>query len=156
MTLKIYFGPYETHGVIKHKTQKLYGLLSNSFIWKVHFLNETFLDRLGELGYEVELIPTNRLNNLTIHLMDKQIYRCDIRYLMFNIEFEDDPVVQNIVKSVEETQALFNAEQNVAKFDTLQVRHTKDTRDFLAEDVDLIFEIPYSYLEFKSKSHSMK
>ncbi|EFA03664.1 UPF0728 protein C10orf53 homolog [Tribolium castaneum] len=136
MSLKIFFGPYEAHGVIRHKTQKLYGLLT----------------KLSELGYELELIATNRLNNLTIHLRDKQIYRCDLRYLMFNIDYEDDPVCQNIVKSVEETRALFDAEQNLATFDTLKKNYKGDTRDLLAEDVDLMFEIPHTYEEFKIRS----
>ncbi|XP_044266980.1 UPF0728 protein v1g117062-like isoform X2 [Tribolium madens] len=136
MSLKIFFGPYETHGVIRHKTQKLYGLLK----------------KLSELGYELELIPTNRLNNLTIHLRDKQIFRCDLRYLMFNIEFEDDPVCQNVVKSVEETRALFDAEQNIAIFDTVKKKYTGDTRDLLAEDVDLIFEIPQTFEKFKTRA----
>ncbi|XP_044266979.1 UPF0728 protein v1g117062-like isoform X1 [Tribolium madens] len=137
MSLKIFFGPYETHGVIRHKTQK--------------FLR-FFLEKLSELGYELELIPTNRLNNLTIHLRDKQIFRCDLRYLMFNIEFEDDPVCQNVVKSVEETRALFDAEQNIAIFDTVKKKYTGDTRDLLAEDVDLIFEIPQTFEKFKTRA----
>ncbi|CAH1369643.1 hypothetical protein MTP99_011058 [Tenebrio molitor] len=138
MSLKICFGPYEAHGAIRHKTQKLHGILT----------------RLAELGYDVELVPTRRLNTLTVHMRDKLIYRCDLRYLQFNIDLDDDPVAQTLVKSVEETRAMFDDDQNVPKFGVHKRVLTTDTHDLLSDDVSLWYEIPYTWAEAKiRKAH---
>lgn len=48
------------------------------------------------------MIPTNDYNLLSIHLDNKQIFRGNIKYLGFNIDYQDDEKAQAIAASVEE------------------------------------------------------
>jgi hypothetical protein len=87
-------------------------------------------------------------------MRDKLIYRCDLRYLQFNIDLDDDPVAQTLVKSVEETRAMFDDDQNVPKFGVHKRVLTTDTHDLLSDDVSLWYEVPYTWAEAKlRKAH---
>lgn len=57
-------------------------------------------DELIVNGLDVETIPTNNLNRVTVAMYDKIIYTCDIRNLKFNMDCQDDPVCQKAVKTI--------------------------------------------------------
>lgn len=64
-------------------------------------------------------MPSARINRLTVEMLGRQIFRCDIRNLLFNVDGEDrDPVCRTLVESVEQSKKRFydDAETNVPKF----------------------------------------
>lgn len=100
----IRYGPYSAYGVIKHRSQKMYGLLCNGFVFRFSYslIINCFEAHLDSLGYQFELIEISEYNRLTIEMCDREIFRCDIRNLMFNLPVDDDLVCQRAVKVIEE------------------------------------------------------
>ncbi|KAJ8978428.1 hypothetical protein NQ317_019666 [Molorchus minor] len=98
--LKILYGPYEAHGLIKHRFQKLRGLY----------------ECLSKLGYEIELIQINLLNRLSIEMADRIIYRCNIRYLSFNMDCNDDNICERAVFAIEEAKSRMLTDKNIPKY----------------------------------------
>ncbi|KAK9738080.1 Uncharacterized protein family UPF0728 [Popillia japonica] len=82
----LHYGPYEAHGVIKHRTQRLHGLLTC----------------LTAKQYEVEIVPSQYVNRLAIEMQGSIIFQCDIRNLLFNMECEDDIICQRLIAAIEE------------------------------------------------------
>ncbi|KAK9744034.1 Uncharacterized protein family UPF0728 [Popillia japonica] len=94
------YGPYEAHGAVKYRTQRLHGLLRG----------------LTQKQYEVEIIPSIHLNRLDVKMLENIIFQCDIRNLLFNIDYESDPVCMRIIAVIEEAEARFFADRNVPRF----------------------------------------
>ncbi|XP_050309382.1 uncharacterized protein LOC126745544 [Anthonomus grandis grandis] len=84
----IRYGPYNAYGTIDHRTQKLTGLCG----------------ALTGLGYEFILVPINEYNRMSVEIYDREIFRCDIRNLMFNMPIEEDPVGQRALAAIEEAR----------------------------------------------------
>ncbi|KAI4470267.1 hypothetical protein MML48_1g13462 [Holotrichia oblita] len=127
----LYYGPYEAWGSLKYRTQRLHGLLN----------------ALSQRDYEVEIIPFPHLNRLSIEMAGSIIYQCDIRNLLFNIDYEDDVVCRRIVAIIEEADSRINAAGNILKFySTKHPRRYVDisknvaTQDFFESYIDLIYE----------------
>ncbi|RZC40111.1 uncharacterized protein BDFB_007887 [Asbolus verrucosus] len=202
MSIKIFFGPYESHGVIRHNTRRLFWLASNGY--RVELIPTRFLDvvtfeimgkqiyrcnikslmfnmayeddpvaqrifkvindhkqlfhsaepRLNELGYEVELVPSSFLNLLQIELQNKRIFRGDIRNLMFNMDCEDDPVAKRIIGCIAEARQRFDSIDNVPRCTINRPIIFEDTRDYLSEDVSLMYEIPAPWSSVKDMKPS--
>ncbi|CAH1183430.1 unnamed protein product [Phaedon cochleariae] len=127
--LKIKYGPYEAHGVIDHRIQRLRGLLRC----------------LSNLGYEIELIPVSLLNRFEIEMCDRKIFVGDITNLKFNMECEDDVVCKRAVAAVEEANSRMSVEDNIPRYDSINkgMRHvkvTENTKEIISQ-ADLISEI---------------
>lgn len=92
------YGPYESHGVIKHKTGRLYGI--------IEFLNRQ--------GHEVSIVPSPHLNRLVIEVMGVEIYKCDIRNLDFLVgcEYKACKVITDIIR---EAVLRLDSTNNVSK-----------------------------------------
>ncbi|XP_023025308.1 UPF0728 protein C10orf53 homolog [Leptinotarsa decemlineata] len=131
--IKISYGPYEAHGVIRHRIQRLRGLLRH----------------LSELGYEIEVAEVNLFNRVEIEMFERRIFIGDIRNFKFNESYEDDPVCQKAVAAVEEAKSRMAVEENVRSFIPIEqgmryvqrVSHGIDTQELLL-DSELLFEIP--------------
>ncbi|CAG9860154.1 unnamed protein product [Phyllotreta striolata] len=85
-TVRIEYGPYEAHGVIKHRIQRLYGLIRN----------------LVDLGFELDIRKVVLINRLQIIMYNRKIFQCNIKNLKFNMTAEYDLVCQRIVDAVVE------------------------------------------------------
>lgn len=70
---------------------------------------------LDQLGYDIEVIPVNDFNRLSIEMFEREVFRCDIRNLMFNMPAEDDPVCQRALRAVDEANRRMSSEDNVPK-----------------------------------------
>ncbi|KAI4458180.1 hypothetical protein MML48_7g00003122 [Holotrichia oblita] len=129
----LHYGPYEAHGTIKHRIQRLHGLLRH----------------LTQKQYEVELIPSIHLNRLIVKMLENIIYQCDIRNLLFNVDHADDPVCARIIAVIEEAETRFYASTNVPQFtmqgyppDYLKSLNTKDILKELPDSsvISLLYE----------------
>ncbi|KAL1491146.1 hypothetical protein ABEB36_011787 [Hypothenemus hampei] len=88
LQVNIFYGPYLCHGIINHRPQRIAGL-------KRALIN---------LGYTTETIPINEYNRVSIQMFQSEIFRCDIRNLMFNMPAEDDPVCQRALAAIEDAK----------------------------------------------------
>lgn len=107
------------YGIIAHRKQKINGLISRIrmlLISKYTFKIVTFAGALNELKYEINVIAINQYNRLSIEMFDREVFRCDIRNLLFNMPAEDDPVCQRAVKAVEEAKSRMGAEKSVERY----------------------------------------
>lgn len=91
-------------------------LVSMLIISKYTFKIVTFVEALLELGYEIEVIAINQYNRLSIEMFDREVFRCDIRNLLFNMPADEDPVCQRAVKAVEEAKSRMCAEKSVERY----------------------------------------
>lgn len=94
-SLKIYYGPYEAHGVIQFRIQRLYGLLRY----------------LKQHNYELEVYKVNLFNRLAVEMYDRQIFIADIRNFKFNIDCEDDVVCTRAIEAIKEAEMRILKEQ---------------------------------------------
>lgn len=127
----LYYGPYEACQFLKYRTQRLHGLLNV----------------LSQKEYEVEIKPFLHLNRLSIEMAGSIIYQCDIRNLLFNLEYEDDVVCQRIVEVIEEAESRINTDTNIPKFpSTKDAKRYVDicqramTKEFFESYISLIYE----------------
>lgn len=128
----LHHGPYEAHGFLKHRSQKLHGLL------KI----------LTKKGYEVEIRPAMHLNRLTVEIQGTVVFQCDIRNLLFNMDYEDDVVCQRVVDAIDEAADRIFSSNNVAKFPTIQIlnklnlmkKEDISTKDYFSSSTYLLFE----------------
>ncbi|KAK9870490.1 hypothetical protein WA026_008048 [Henosepilachna vigintioctopunctata] len=133
MSLKIYFGPYETHGLLKHKLERLHGVLTE----------------LSSIGFHIELIPTKHLERLSIEMRNREIFRCNIKYLKYNMDFEDDEMAKNLVQAVKEAHGRFYNESNTPKYlvndkgmkGVHLISKGLGLKDIFTSSTELIFEI---------------
>lgn len=88
-SVKIFYGPYEAHGVIRHRIQKLRGLLQY----------------LEGKNYDVEVVKVNYLNTLSIEMCDRQIFIANIRNFKFNIDWQDDVVCNRAINAITEAES---------------------------------------------------
>lgn len=79
----------------------------------------------------------------------REVFRCDIRNLYFNIDCADDPVCQRLISVVEEAKERMYDLNNLPKFRSIndgrrafQNQNAETTQELLHSDVDLIYEIP--------------
>ncbi|XP_045471206.1 UPF0728 protein C10orf53 homolog [Harmonia axyridis] len=133
MSLIVFFGPYETNGLIKHKPERLHGLLSE----------------LNKLSYHIEVIPTKHLERLTIEMRHREIFRCNIKNLKYNMDYEDDPMAQKIVGVVQEAHSRIYNESNIPKYyvNRMGMRGVQNiqrgitAKDIFSPSIELINEI---------------
>lgn len=125
------YGPYEANGVIKHRTQRLHGLMT----------------RLTQKHYEVEIVPSIHINRLTIEMEGSIIYQCDIRNLLFNMDYEDDIVCQRVYTAINEAASRIYCIKNIPAFASVKEgkRYTEKsktlkTEDFFDSSVGLLYE----------------
>ncbi|KAL3282569.1 hypothetical protein HHI36_005747 [Cryptolaemus montrouzieri] len=134
MSLKIFFGPYESNGLVRYKTERLHGLMS----------------KLSELGFHIELIPTNHLERLTIEMRNREIFRCNIKFLKYNMDFEDDEIAMRAVNAVREAHSRIYNESNIPRYfvnkwgmkGVQAVKKGLSPNDIFSHSVQLICEIP--------------
>lgn len=98
---KIYYGPYVCNGILKHRPEKLRGLMVG----------------LKELCISIELIPVNKLNYLEINTWGYVIHQANITYFKFNTDFENDPVLRNSLAKIEEALIRLLDDNNTTRND---------------------------------------
>lgn len=131
----LHYGPYEAHGVIKHRTQRLHGLLTC----------------LTAKQYEVEIVPSQYVNRLAIEMQGSIIFQCDIRNLLFNMECEDDIICQRLIAAIEEAACRLYSGHNVPTFVSFQAgkryRESKNltTKDYFSSNISLLYEHQVHY-----------
>lgn len=124
-SLKICYGPYEAHGVIKHRVQRLRGLLSY----------------LEEQSYIVDLRQVNFINLLSIEMCDRTIFLADIKNFKFNIYWEDDVVCKRAIDAIKEAESriIYNrkASDVFSNCNTMEgeVKHVSNTNNELELEV---------------------
>ncbi|XP_071056984.1 uncharacterized protein [Onthophagus taurus] len=127
------YGPYEAYGIIRHRPQRLHGLV----------------EALTKRNFMVELIQTEHLNRLTIDIYGVTIFRCDIRNLLFNVCADNDVVCLRALDAIEEASKRIFSDTNVPKFVSveegmrfIEKRKHYGTADYLqTSGVELLFEI---------------
>ncbi|GJQ77076.1 hypothetical protein Trydic_g23647 [Trypoxylus dichotomus] len=100
----LYYGPYEAHGMLKHRVQRLHGLIQH----------------LTEQKYEVELVPFLHLNRLVVKMLGTVVFRCDIRSLLFNVDYESDVVCQRVAAAIKETEKRLYDNENIPRFTLIE------------------------------------
>lgn len=65
---------------------------------------------------EYEASESQHLNRLSIEMNDRLIYTCDIRFLRFNLPFDDDIAGKRIIETIEFHKESFSQEANMPKF----------------------------------------
>lgn len=125
ISLKVYYGPYEAYGAIKHRIQRLRGLLQY----------------LEDNDYKVEIIQVNHLNKLAIELFDREIFLADIRNLKFNIYWEDDVLCKRIIRTIREAESRmsqgvvdfgrYSSVQAISKFGSITFRNYKSVSEMM-------------------------
>ncbi|XP_063621093.1 uncharacterized protein LOC134793444 [Cydia splendana] len=81
--VKIHYGPCEAFHTTSHKPAKLKGVR----------------DKLRRLGYRVDLNPVEYINYCVFEIMGYEVFRCNIRNLLFNTECDSDPVASRAVQA---------------------------------------------------------
>ncbi|GJQ68698.1 hypothetical protein Trydic_g17234 [Trypoxylus dichotomus] len=127
----LHYGPYEAHGALKHRIQRLHGLLTG----------------LAAKQYEVEVAPSQHINRLEVEMEGSIIFQSDIRNLLFNVECEDDVVCQRIIAIIDEAVSRIYSNYNVPKFVSitegrryLEKCKTLTTRDYFSSGISLLYE----------------
>lgn len=95
-------------------------------------------------------------------MKEREIFRCDIRNLLFNMHYVDDKVGRRLVRAVEEARKRMYSENNVPMYDAVaegmrllqKERDTGDLRQLLGSDTKVLFEIPLAYSPKKQSSKS--
>lgn len=80
----------------------------------------------------------------------REIFRCDIKNLYFNIDCEDDIVCQRLISVVQEANERMYDLNNLPKFRSIKngkrafqnPQEPENTQELLHSDVELIYEIP--------------
>lgn len=118
-SLKIYYGPYEAHGIIKHRIQRIRGLLQY----------------LEENHYETEVIKVNLINRLAIEMCERQIFVADIKNFKFNMDWEDDAVCQKAIYAITEAQSrmMFDNKSNLKKDTSSNMTERKTLISFASD-----------------------
>ncbi|XP_053603219.1 UPF0728 protein v1g117062-like isoform X3 [Plodia interpunctella] len=87
-SVKIHYGPCNTFYCSTHKPGRLTGLR----------------DRLQTMGYRVQLIPEKFENYCMIEMCGHEVFRCNLKNLMYNTPFYMDPVCLRAVEAVQEAR----------------------------------------------------
>lgn len=91
-----------------------------------------------------------------------EIFRCDIRNLLFNMSFTDDKVGHRLVATLEEARKRLYSEKNLPNFNPVKdgMRALQKERDagalqeLLVDDAKVMFEIPLHLA--KAYRHKLK
>lgn len=86
---------------------------------------------------------------MTIEMMDMEVFRCDIRYFLFNVDSELDVTCKKAIRAVKEGTRLLCNDKNVGYFASIeegmrlyQIGYVdKNARKSIDEDVQIIYEI---------------
>ncbi|XP_047985778.1 uncharacterized protein LOC125226006 [Leguminivora glycinivorella] len=81
--VKIHYGPYEAFHTTSHKPAKIVGVR----------------DKLRRLGYRVDINPVEFIDYCVFEIMGYQVFRCNIRNLLLNMECDSDPVASRAVQA---------------------------------------------------------
>ncbi|XP_017767966.1 PREDICTED: uncharacterized protein LOC108556391 [Nicrophorus vespilloides] len=133
MSLILHYGPYESHGVIRHKIQRLKGLV----------------EELTKEKYFVEMVASPHLNRLTVEMRGRTIFTCDIRNLLFNLSLEMDVVGRRIIDVIKQHEVIFFADENVAKYDSIKrgmrwLNYEHDLQNvhhYLDSDISIFYQL---------------
>lgn len=114
------------------------------------------LGHMTELGYELELIPSSHLNRLVIEMKGVEVFRCDIRNLLFNVDASRDPVCTRAVNAILSAEPQIYNEENIPLFSSInegmrsyqksKTMYTEKTTNLLSSSIKLIYEIGGSYV----------
>lgn len=84
-------------------------------------------------------------------MKDIEVFRCNIRFLSFNIPCEDDEVCQNAVKAVQDAENSLFTDDNVMKYVSIKEgmryyqklqQNPHEAREmFLDNDIQLMYDI---------------
>lgn len=114
-------------------------------------INRDFpLEQLTKLGYGIEFVPSIHPNRLTVVMKDREVFRCDIRNLLFNMFYADDVVAKRLVAAVQEARRRFYDEDNVPVFESVKEgmrllqmqREAGSLGQLLKSNTEVIYEIP--------------
>lgn len=107
-------------------------------------------EELTNLGYEIEYIPSFHLNRLTVEMKGREIFRCDIRNLVFNMHYCDDVVGKRVVGAVEEARSRMYHEDNIPASSSVKEgmrllqKQAKTLQEQLTE-AQVLYEIPANF-----------
>ncbi|KAF2896951.1 hypothetical protein ILUMI_09222 [Ignelater luminosus] len=133
-SIKLHYGPYIANGVIRHKTQRLHGVIQC----------------LTKLGYAIEIVPSIHMDRLSVEMLGREIYRCNIKNLQFNIECKDDVICKRLVETVQEASSRLYADENFPQYHPVlrgrrvihEIKNKRTNQDLFSSDIKLWFEIP--------------
>ncbi|KAF2905350.1 hypothetical protein ILUMI_00826 [Ignelater luminosus] len=133
-SVEIHYGPYWQNHIIRHKTQRLRSLIKC----------------LTKMGYKIELIPSPHFERVTVVMKGREIFRCNITHLQFNIECEKDIICERLVDAVKEAQDRLYSKNNVASYSPVskgkkvieEIKNAKTAQDLFKPTAKIWFEIP--------------
>lgn len=119
------------------------------------------LGHMTELGYELELIPSTHLNRLVIEMKGVEVFRCDIRNLMFNVDASNDPVCTRAINAILSAEPQIYSDENLPLFSPInqgmrsyqkcKPAETGKTAKLLSSGIRLIYEIGDSQNEVRQQ-----
>lgn len=136
----------------------------------VQFQTKLISDCLSEKGYTIELIASPHLNRFSVEMGGVEIFRCDIRNLLFNVDIAYDSVAQRAVEVIDEAAGRIQTDTNLPKFikaNSAKLYSEKanlELKDVLDPDIDIWFELnrpsyhtpdTNSWLDFKVDTTSV-
>lgn len=95
----------------------------------------------------MDQIPSAHLNRLAVEMKGVEIFRCNIKNLLFNMDCKDDPLCQKIILAAKEAAERLLSEENVQRFQSPKpglspyTTLNKRTRMYLTSDPDLLYNI---------------
>lgn len=98
-------------------------------------------------------------------MKEREIFRCDIRNLLFNMSYMDDKIGRRLVAAVEEARKRMYSENNIPLYDSVKggarllqkQRDADNLQELLIEDVEILYEIPdASHLAERKFMHKTK
>lgn len=111
-------------------------------------IQKKYSERLSEKGFLVEIIASPFINVLRIVMRDMEVFRGDIRHLLFNIPWERDLVCQRVVEAVVEADRALYTEQNAMQFPSVhegmryqQIMLWEEQQGTMDRDVEIIYNI---------------
>lgn len=103
------------------------------------------------MGYYIEIIESTHINRVTIMMKDMEIFRCDIRNLLFNLPSDLDLVCMRVIKAVKEGEQLLYGDHNIPQYlsvkegmrlnQIMKRNMMKRAQDFMNPDVEVIYEV---------------
>lgn len=86
------------------------------------------------------------MDRLSVEILGREIYRCNIKNLQFNIECENDIICRKLVDIVQEASSRLYAVRNFPKYHPItkgkRIIQEIKSHDLFSSDIKLWFEIP--------------
>lgn len=77
------------------------------------------LECLKRRGYGVELVPTLHRDRLVFEILGKEVFRLNIRYLMFNHHCTFDEICRDAIEKIDEAVSRIYCLLNIPKLHTI-------------------------------------